>query len=242
MARLKEELREKSESVLEETKRHQDELDAVRSKNNAQNAALESEKKALSDKEAELQSMAAKFDALSEQHNEIQKEYAAQRDKDRVRTEKESEKSLMAQKQFYEDQLRQTDESHKAEVMALNKAIDTLTADIGQKRDEFTKKQEDIATLQSCVSDQKARNDALNDQVNVLSHERDGLKAEKENLKHQMDDLQRHFENEKKQMLEQKQKSLVDQKQVYDDQLRETDESHKAGIAALNKTIDTLTA
>eukprot|EP01083_Nonionella_stella_P173312 597539_1 len=71
MVRLKEELREKSESVLEETKRHQDELDAVRSKNNAQNAALESEKKALSDKEAELQSMAAKFDALSEQHNEM---------------------------------------------------------------------------------------------------------------------------------------------------------------------------
>eukprot|EP01083_Nonionella_stella_P123092 370688_1 len=70
--------------------------------------------------------------------------------------------------------------------MALNKAIDTLTADIGQKRDEFTKKQEDIATLQSCVSDQKARNDALNDQVNGLSHELDGLKAEKENLKHAM--------------------------------------------------------
>eukprot|EP01083_Nonionella_stella_P199139 730462_1 len=32
-----------------------------------------------------------------QQQNKIQKEYAAQRDKDRVRTEKESEKSLMAQ-------------------------------------------------------------------------------------------------------------------------------------------------
>eukprot|EP01083_Nonionella_stella_P123091 370687_1 len=94
-------------------------------------------------------------------------------DKLRKETERlKRENAALKQKQKRE--LRQTDERHKAEIVALNKAIDTLTADIGQKRDEFAQNQEDISKLQTSVSDQNTRNDALNDQVNGLSHELDG--------------------------------------------------------------------
>eukprot|EP01083_Nonionella_stella_P278744 947980_1 len=61
----------------------------------------------------------------------------------------------------------------------------------------MSQKDEEINKLQSSVTDQKVRNDALSDQVNVLSHERDGLKAEKENLKHHAEVMTTEFETEK---------------------------------------------
>eukprot|EP01083_Nonionella_stella_P018961 52758_1 len=124
------------------------------------------------------QKMKQETEASNEEHKKQMDDLQHQFETEKKQMMEQKQKSLMDQKQVYEEQLRETDESHKAGIGALNKTIDTLTADIGQKSDELTK-------LQGSASDQKARNNALSDQINVLSHELEGLKAEKETLKQQ---------------------------------------------------------
>eukprot|EP01083_Nonionella_stella_P123093 370691_1 len=137
------------------------------------------------------QKMKQEMDASNEEHKKKMDDLQRHFENEKRQMIEQKQKSLVDQKQGYEDQLRETDESHKAGIWAaLNKTIDTLTADIGQKSDEFTK-------LQTSISDQKARNNALSDQINVLSHELEGLKAEKETLKQQAQVMTTEFETEK---------------------------------------------